>query len=51
MKYEIDFGGHLLAVIEVNCDKINVLSAMDGWGNPVPQNNIAISSVEEGGEE
>lgn len=45
MKYTISFAGDLRAEVEVKDDKIKVLNAVNGWGNPVPVENIKIEAA------
>ena len=40
--YTIDFGGNILARIEIEEGKLTVTNAMDGWGNALPLENITI---------
>jgi len=40
--YQIDFGNHLRCKIKVTDNKIEVEGAMNGWGNPVPSNEVIV---------
>ena len=42
-KYEIDFGGNVLAGIEITNDKPTVIGAMNGWGNGISKDDITIT--------
>lgn len=42
-KYEIDFGGNVLAGIEVTNNEPTVLGAMNGWGNGISKDEITIT--------
>lgn len=42
-KYEIDFGGDVLAGIEITNDKPTVIGAMNGWGNGISTDKITIN--------
>ena len=46
MKYTITFGGDFKAEVEVTDGGIKVLRAVNGWGNPVPTENIRIKNSE-----
>lgn len=46
MKYIITFSGDLRAEIEVNDGEVKVLHAVNGWGNPVPAENIKIEKID-----
>lgn len=43
IKYEIDFGGNVLAGIEITNDKLTVIGAMNGWGNGISKDDIIIT--------
>jgi hypothetical protein len=43
--YEIDFGGELKTLIEVNKSKIIVIKAIDGWGNLLYNKDIVIKQT------
>jgi hypothetical protein len=40
--FEIRFGNHLCCKIKVTKDGIEVIGAMNGWGDGVPLNDIVI---------
>ena len=40
--YEVDFDGNIKAKIRVTGNGIEVIEAMDGWGNAVPLNLVNI---------
>ena len=42
-KYEIDFGGNVLAGIEITNNEPIVLGAMNGWGNGISKDEITIT--------
>jgi hypothetical protein len=44
-KYEIDFSNHLRCGIEVTNNELNILGAMDGWGNVVSKDVIVIKEL------
>ena len=44
-KYEIDFGAHLRCGIDVTNNELNILGAMDGWGNGVSKDVIVIKEL------
>ena len=44
-KYEIDFGTHLRCGIDVTNNELNILGAMDGWGNGVSKDVIVIKEL------
>ena len=44
-KYEIDFGTHLRCGIEVTNNELNILGAIDGWGNGVSKDLIVIKDL------
>ena len=44
--YEIDANGNVLILIKVDGDKIEILNAMDGWGDNI-KNKVSIKEVEE----
>ena len=44
-KYEIDFGTHLRCGIDVTDNELNILGAMDGWGNGVSKEVIEIKQL------
>ena len=46
MKYTITFGGDLKAEVEVTDGEIKVLRAVNGWGYPVPAENIKIEKID-----
>lgn len=46
MRYTITFGSDLRAEIEVNDSEVKVLRAVNGWGNPVPTENIKIEKID-----
>jgi hypothetical protein len=41
-KYEIDFGTHLRCGIEVTNNELNILGAIDGWGDGVSKDVIVV---------
>ena len=43
--YEINFDGHLKCQIEVAEGKLNVLKAMNGWGDGIPTEDIKIETI------
>lgn len=45
-RYDIDFAGNVLAGIKVSGD-IEIVGAMDGWGNEVSLENIKITEIDE----
>lgn len=45
-KYEIDFGGNVLSLIEINNNKPNVIASMNGGGYSIPLDKITISEKE-----
>ena len=46
MRYTITFGNDLRAEIEVSDDgEVKVLRAVNGWGNPVPAENIKVEKI------
>ena len=44
--YEIDANGNAIILIKVDGDKIEILNAMDGWGDNI-KNKVFIKEVEE----
>jgi hypothetical protein len=44
-KYEIDFGTHLRCGIDVTNNELNILGAMDGWGNGVSKDVVVIKEL------
>ena len=42
-KYEIDFGGNVLAGIEITNNKPKIIGAMNGWGNSIEKDKITIT--------
>jgi hypothetical protein len=46
-KYEIDFGTHLRCGIEVTNNEINILGAIDGWGEGVSEDVITIMRIDD----
>jgi len=42
-KYEIDFGGNVLAGLEITNNEPNVIGAMNGWGDGISKNDITIT--------
>ena len=44
-EFQIDFGGNVLSKITVNDSKINVLLAMDGYGNAIPLDSIIVTET------
>ena len=42
-KYEIDFGGNVLAGLEITNNEPTVIGAMNGWGNGISKDDITIS--------
>ena len=45
MKYIITFSNDLRTEIEVNDGEVKVLHAVNGWGNPVPAENIKVEKI------
>lgn len=45
--YIIDFGGNILAKITIEEDIPTVNNCMNGYGSPVPIENITITEVQE----
>lgn len=45
--YEIEFGNHLLALIEVENNEIKVIASINGWGNPIEIETIKITKKDE----
>ena len=46
-EYEIEFGNHLLALIEVENNEIKVIASINGWGNPIEIETIKITKKDE----
>lgn len=44
-KYEIDFGGDLKCGLEITPHELNVIGAMNGWGNGVNKKDIVITTL------
>lgn len=44
--YEIDANGNALILMKVDGDKIEILNAMNGWGDNI-RNKVSIEEVEE----
>lgn len=44
--YEIDANGNALILMKVDGDKIEILNAMNGWGDNI-KNKVSIEEVEE----
>jgi len=44
-KYEIDFGTHLRCGIDVTNNELNILGAMDGWGNGISKDVVVIKEL------
>lgn len=42
-KYEIDFGGNVLAGLEITNNEPTVIGAMNGWGNGISKDEITIT--------
>lgn len=42
-KYEIDFGGNVLAGLEITNNEPTVIGAMNGWGNGISKDDITIT--------
>lgn len=42
-KYEIDFGGNVLAGLEITNNEPKVIGAMNGWGNGISKDEITIT--------
>lgn len=42
-KYEIDFGGNVLAGLEITNNELTVIGAMNGWGNGISKDDITIT--------
>jgi hypothetical protein len=42
-EYEIDFGGDVLAGIEITDNKPKIRAAMNGWGNGISTDKITIT--------
>lgn len=42
-KYEIDFGGNVLAGLEITNNEPIVIGAMNGWGNGISKDEITIT--------
>lgn len=49
MKYIITFSNDLRTEIEVNDGEVEVLRAVNGWGNPVPAENIKVEKIKSPG--
>jgi len=45
-EYDIDFGGHLKAGIRVSASRIEIIGAVNGWGNAVPDDDIKVTKIE-----
>ena len=43
--YEIEFGNRLRAVVKITSDRIIINSAVNGWGNAVPETEIKIIQI------
>lgn len=37
---EIDFGGHVLALLEITDNKVKVIAAINGWGDAIDLETI-----------
>ena len=46
-EYEIDFNGQFKTKIQVASDSINILGAMNGYGNGVPKSDIKINKLKQ----
>ena len=44
-QYDVDFGGHLKAGIKVTSSGIEIIGAVNGWGNAVPDGDIIITNI------
>ena len=44
-KYEIDFGGNVLAGLEISNNEPTVIGAMNGWGNGISKDDITITEI------
>lgn len=42
-KYEINFGGNVLAGLEITNNEPTVIGAMNGWGNGISKDDITIT--------
>ncbi len=42
-KYEIDFGGNVLAGLEITNNEPTVIGATNGWGNGISKDEITIT--------
>ena len=42
-KYKIDFGGNVLAGLEISNNEPTVIGAMNGWGNGISKDDITIT--------
>jgi hypothetical protein len=42
-KYEINFGGNVLAGLEISNNEPTVIGAMNGWGNGISKDDITIT--------
>lgn len=42
-KYEIDFGGNVLAGLEITNNEPTVIGAMNGWGDGISKDDITIT--------
>ena len=42
-KYEIDFGGNVLAGFEITNNELSVIGAMNGWGDGISKDEITIT--------
>ena len=43
--YEIDFGGNVMCKMVVVDNAIDVIAAMDGYGNPISLSDIVITNI------
>tara|TARA_R110002167_G_scaffold322540_1_gene528422 strand:- start:25 stop:306 length:282 start_codon:yes stop_codon:yes gene_type:complete len=44
-KYNIDFSNHLRCGLDITADGINIIGAIDGWGNDVSKEAIIITEM------
>src|SRR5690554_1694038 len=44
--FEIDFGPHVRCTLKVTEGKIEVIDALDGWGNLIPSGQIVVLDLQ-----
>jgi|GEM_PF-3328806 hypothetical protein len=45
-KYEIDFGNHLRAGLQIKNDEVEIIGAVNGWGDNVPLSEVLIKKID-----